>query len=126
MVFYPFEMYMDEYSNIHLLFFHMKEIVKNKFDNHLLFSYVIVIITCSLRWFLCMNFFTLLFLVKTIQKNFYKINILRFLHLRLVLLFLTNLIENYKIKYLPWGLNPEIHNRNGFLKIEKIFAVTGD
>ena len=48
------------------------------------------------------------------------------LHLRFVLLFLMNLIENYKIKYLPWGLNPEIHNRNDFLKNEKIFAVTGD
>ena len=66
-------------------FFHINEIVKDQFNNHLLvelifykhspasFSYVIVITTCSLRWFLCMNFFTLLFLVETIQKNFYKI-----------------------------------------------------
>ena len=65
------------------------------------FSYVTVITTCSLRWLLCMNFFTLLFLVKTIQKIFYKINFLWILHLRLVLLFLINLIENYKIKYFP-------------------------
>ena len=32
-----------------------------------------------------------------------------------VLLFLINLIENYKIKCLPRELNPETHNRNGFL-----------
>ena len=59
--------------------------------------------------------------VKTIQKNFFtKLNFLSctpphwhgfflwFLHLRLVLLFLINLIENYKTKCLPRGLNPEM------------------
>ena len=102
-------------------FFHMKEIVKNQFNIHLLVEMIfykdspafymieIVITTCSLRWFLCS-----------------WIVFLWFLHLCLVLLLLINLIENYKIKYLPWGLNPEIHNRNGFLKNEKFFSVTGD
>ena len=33
-------------------FFHMKEIVKNQYNNHLLVEMVFIIITCSLRWFL--------------------------------------------------------------------------
>ena len=63
---------------------------------------------------LCMNFFTLLVRCSWII-------FLWFLHLCLVLLFLINLIENYKIKCFPRGLNPKLLHQSLDLTNEMVF-----
>ena len=55
------------------------------------------------------------FVLRLFKNFFTKLFFYDLLHLRLVLLFPINLIENYKIKCLPRELNPETHYRNGFL-----------
>ena len=48
-------------------------------------------------------------------------NIFLVLHLRIVLLFLINLIEKYKIKCLPRGLNPKLLHQSLDLTTEMVF-----
>ena len=75
----------------------MKEIVKNQFNNHLLVEmdefFIIIHLLVEMT-------FVYEFRYVIVPHGLF---FLWFLHLRLVLLFLINLIENYKRKYLPLG-----------------------